>query len=155
MKEGKDHSMLTGVYRYNLNFLLKKLNNLKSTNTEDFSREGTLTGFLQYHLIPLLSFPFGTVICKSPILQWLLSVVYVCKGWVWRGIHRYAGKNTDLFPGRIVQDLIFSPNACRHCFTHALEKMRRVHHELSFLSSNQAKAKATSSSSSLSETTEG
>lgn len=61
-----------------LNILLKKLNNLRSTNKQDFSREETLTGFLHYYLIPLLSFLFGTVIYKSPILQ-QLSVMYVCQ----------------------------------------------------------------------------
>lgn len=104
-----------------LNILLKKLNNLRSTNKQDFSREETLTGFLHYYLIPLLSFLFGTVIYKSPILQ-QLSVMYVCQDWVWRATHKHTGKNTDLFSGPSTQCLMFSPNACRHCFTHALGK---------------------------------
>lgn len=64
-------------------------------------------------LIPLLSFLFITVTQKSPVLQPLLSAVYVCKEQLLRGTRRCAGRNTDLLSGRSVPWLMLSPNDCR------------------------------------------
>lgn len=67
MKEVKNYCMLNGAYGTIINFLLKKLSNLRTTNEQDFSRN-----FIRISpvlLIPLLSFLFITVIHKSPVSQ--------------------------------------------------------------------------------------
>lgn len=67
MKEVKNYCMLNGAYGTIIDFLLKKLSNLRTTNEQDFSRN-----FIRISpvlLIPLLSFLFITVIHKSPVSQ--------------------------------------------------------------------------------------
>lgn len=91
MKEVKDYCMLNGAYGTIINFLLKKLSNLRTTNEQDFSRNFNRTSPVL--LIPLFSFLFITVIHKSPVLQLLLSGVYVYKEQLLRG----TGKNSKIW----------------------------------------------------------
>lgn len=84
MKEVKDHCMLNGVYGTIINFLLKKLSNLRKIN----SFLDILTGFLQgyrYLSSVICVLLFIAVIHRSPVLEILLSAVYVGKEQLLRG----------------------------------------------------------------------
>lgn len=56
MKEVKDHCMLNGVYGTIINFLLKKLSNLRKINEQQFSRHFN-------RISPGLSIPLRSNLC--------------------------------------------------------------------------------------------